>query len=121
MWFASLPARVVELVDTQVSEACAERCNGSSPFPGTIFLSCDLSRSKKSEGWPNQDNCQRHFQQAQPLGGQTAGLFLRVSADPDQLTRFNPQGIEPILAEHRVGLLGMEGGAVTFGQGFRGL
>ncbi len=36
VWFASLPARVVELVDTQVSEACAERCNGSSPFPGTI-------------------------------------------------------------------------------------
>ena len=34
--FARPPfARVVELVDTQVSEACAERCSGSSPLPGT--------------------------------------------------------------------------------------
>ena len=32
-----LVARVVELVDTQVSEACAVRCSGSSPLPGTIF------------------------------------------------------------------------------------
>ena len=33
-----LVARVVELVDTQVSEACAVRCSGSSPLPGTIPL-----------------------------------------------------------------------------------
>ena len=33
-----LIARVVELVDTQVSEACAERCSGSSPLPGTTFV-----------------------------------------------------------------------------------
>ena len=32
----SARARVVELVDTQVSEACASRCSGSSPLPGTI-------------------------------------------------------------------------------------
>ena len=31
-------AQVVELVDTQVSEACAARCKGSSPFLGTILL-----------------------------------------------------------------------------------
>ena len=34
--FLSARARVVELVDTQVSEACASRCSGSSPLPGTI-------------------------------------------------------------------------------------
>ena len=31
-------ARVVELVDTYVSEAYAERCAGSSPVPGTYFF-----------------------------------------------------------------------------------
>lgn len=30
-------AQVVELVDTQVSEACAARCKGSSPFLGTNY------------------------------------------------------------------------------------
>ena len=30
-------ARVVELVDTQVSEACVERHAGSSPVPGTML------------------------------------------------------------------------------------
>ena len=35
--FLSARARVVELVDTQVSEACASRCSGSSPLPGTIL------------------------------------------------------------------------------------
>ena len=38
MSFARPPfARVVELVDTQVSEACASRCSGSSPLPGTTI------------------------------------------------------------------------------------
>ena len=39
-----LVARVVELVDTQVSEACAVRCSGSSPLPGT-------SRGKSALKW----------------------------------------------------------------------
>jgi hypothetical protein len=35
-------ARVVELVDTQVSEACVERHAGSSPVPGTTLSMNEL-------------------------------------------------------------------------------
>ncbi len=45
MCFARPPvARVVELVDTQVSEACAVRCSGSSPLPGTILIVSELGK-----------------------------------------------------------------------------
>ena len=37
-----LCARVVELVDTQVSEACVARHAGSSPVPGTILIDNNL-------------------------------------------------------------------------------
>ena len=45
-----LVARVVELVDTQVSEACAVRCSGSSPLPGTILRSSAARSPKAKEG-----------------------------------------------------------------------
>ena len=38
----TLLARVVELVDTQVSEACVARHAGSSPVPGTILIDNNL-------------------------------------------------------------------------------
>ena len=29
---------MAELVDAQVSDTCIERCGGSSPLPGTMYL-----------------------------------------------------------------------------------
>ncbi len=46
VFLVPLCAQVVELVDTQVSEACAARCKGSSPFLGTKFKYGNLPDSK---------------------------------------------------------------------------
>ncbi len=56
----SLVARVVELVDTQVSEACAVRCSGSSPLPGTIRGKSALKWLKIARKWGWSSACQCH-------------------------------------------------------------
>ena len=56
-----LVARVVELVDTQVSEACAVRCSGSSPLSGTIselIRALKWSRFMQISGWSDGCQCQ---------------------------------------------------------------